>query len=122
MKKRCGYCGKKISEEKTYCNHTCKGSYEKFEKNIDIQSKKVMILVAISLITAFVGKLFTVSSKVFGNTVSNLGILLFFITLVIFPFSTSTTIDFFGVKKSKLIVRVAAVIFAVSFIILNVLN
>lgn len=116
-KKRCLYCGKSIINGNTCCNNKCKDDYANFEKTTSKYSSYFWCLTIISLIAAFVGKLLTVSNEMFGSVVSNLGVLVFFITLMIFPFSTPMIVEYLGVKKAKFIVRVIALVCIICFLI-----
>ncbi|MGL5243693.1 MAG: DUF2116 family Zn-ribbon domain-containing protein [Sarcina sp.] len=116
-KKRCPYCGKVITTDIKYCNDTCKNNYDKFEKNVGNNAKIFGVSTALSLIISFIGALFTVYNQKIGSFIAYLGVAVFFIVLMIFPFATPTTIELFGVKKSKIIVRTVILILVVSIII-----
>lgn len=116
-KKRCLYCGKVITNRMKYCNDTCINNYDKFEKNVNSNFKIFGASLAILLISIFIGILITAYNPAIGSFIICLGGLGLFITLMIFPFSTPTTIELFGVKKSKIIVRTIILVFGVSIVI-----
>lgn len=121
MKKRCSYCGKVIENYKTNCGIECKDNYDKFEAYANKRAGLVSIVLAISLIIAFIGMILTAVNGQLGAIVATIGCLAMFIALVVFPFATPETVKLLGVKKSVLIVRVLASVM-ILYILLNIIK
>jgi len=109
-KKRCSYCGKLITKDKTYCNIECENNYDKFQKNASKRTGLFGITMAIMMIMMFIGIILTAVNPQLAVIIMLIGGGGVFVTLIVFPFATPETVKLLGVKKSALIVRIIALI------------
>lgn len=109
-KKRCLYCGKLVTEDKTYCNVQCKDKYDKFEKTASKRTVLFGVTIAIMIVMMFVGMTLSVVNPNIGTPIIILAAAGLFITLAIFPFATPQTVELIGLKKSVIIVRFLALV------------
>jgi len=110
MRKKCSYCGKLITDDKTYCNTECENKHDKFEKYSSKRTRLFVITMAIMIVMIFVGMTLTVVNSQLGVVFIVLAAVGLFISLIIFPFATPETVKLLGVKKSILIIRVLSLI------------
>lgn len=116
-KKRCLYCGKLLTDDKTYCNTHCKDKYDKFEKSASKRTVLFGVTIAIMIVMMFVGMTLSVVNPKLGIPVSLLTVAGLFITFIVLPFATPQTVELVGLKKSRLIVRLLASIMLLWIII-----
>lgn len=107
-KKRCLYCGKLITNDKTYCDIQCKDNYNNFEQYASKRTKAFIISLSIAMIIIFLGIILMAARKELGVVMSIIGGVGVFGTFIVLPFGTPETVKLLGVKKTTLIVRIVA--------------
>ncbi|MGL4774040.1 MAG: hypothetical protein ACRC2K_10775 [Clostridium sp.] len=116
MKRRCGYCGKKLNgdlivrEENFFCNKDCIEEYDKFKELVERKSKSFIISIVLSLALMFIGMLTVAINEIIGVVVISIGTLILFGSMIVFPFATPETVKLIGIKKSVMLVRILAII------------
>ncbi|WP_027631484.1 DUF2116 family Zn-ribbon domain-containing protein [Clostridium hydrogeniformans] len=109
-KKRCLYCGKLITNDKTYCDIQCKDNYNNFEQYASKRTKAFLISLSIAMIIIFLGIILMAARKEIGVIMSIIGGVGVFGTFIVLPFGTPETVKLLGVKKTTLIVRIVALV------------
>ena len=109
-KKRCLYCGKLITNDKTYCDIQCKDNYNNFEQYASKRTKAFIISLSIAMIIIFLGIILMAARKEIGVIMSIIGGVGVFGTFIVLPFGTPETVKLLGVKKTTLIVRIVALV------------
>lgn len=115
MAHKCRYCSKKIPENEDYCSNECKLKTEKFYAYEKRFVALMLVLVAFFIIVIFVQSFFF-KNEIFIIFLALIGL---GITGFIFPFGNSD--DWIGIKRSIVIIRVAAVIMILMGIIVLIL-
>ncbi|MEG1254259.1 DUF2116 family Zn-ribbon domain-containing protein [Clostridium sp.] len=109
-KKRCSYCGKLITKDKTYCNIECENNYDKFQENASKRTGLFGIIMAIMIIMMFIGIILIAVNPQLGKIIILIAAAGTFVTMIVFPFATPETVKLLGVKKSVIIVRIIMLI------------
>ncbi len=108
--KRCSYCGKLITNDKTYCNNRCKIKYDRFQKYESKRTGVFRKIFNIMILMFFAGLILAAVTKHLGVIVIILAAVALFITIIVFPFATPEIVKSLGIKKSKLTVRIFSII------------
>ncbi len=102
--KKCGYCGKEISDELDFCGDGCekryKEEFEKDERRIRYFAGGIFLGLLVIAVSAF-----TKSVCAIG-----IGIIIMGIDVFLLPFTTPETIAFLGYKRAKAAGRIAGIV------------
>ncbi len=105
MSNKCMYCNKKIDSLDQYCSNECKEKGERFLAYCNKWKVVFYMMIAVSIVLLLI--------PAFSNRNDNLvviGMVGLGVTCFIFPFSTPQGVSMYGMRKSKLVVRVLAII------------
>lgn len=104
--KKCAYCNKLITNDKTYCDNKCENYFNKFENLFKKYKVFFVTLIVMNSIVAVVGSIITITNLQLGISILCIGIMILSGTIIVLPFATPETFNKLGIKKTILIIRI----------------
>ena len=102
--KKCGYCGKEVTEELDFCCAGCEARYkdenEKDERRVKYFTGGIFLGLLVIAVSAFIKRVFMVG----------IGVIIMGIDVFLLPFTTPETIAFLGYKRAKTAGRIAGIV------------
>ncbi len=102
--KKCGYCGKEITDEPDFC---CEGCEERYKIENEKDERRVRYFAG----GIFLGFL-AIAVSAFTKSVCaiGIGIIIIGMDVLLLPFTTPETIAFLGYKRAKAAGRIAGIV------------
>lgn len=119
----CDYCDKEIENGKDYCSAECRKRAYVFTKYYTRWKTLFTVLLVVSAAAVAVGALMTTAlNRLYPSfIIMGCGMILFGLTMLVFPFASQNTFSRFGIRRALLVTRILGIIIAVLGIVCIVL-